>query len=81
MKLASGDQWRQFNQLQEECGELIAAVNQYRRNKSIEHLYDEIADVAIMIAQMRVILDNSKINAKIEEKLSRAAGRLSEGKL
>ena len=40
---------RQFRQLTEECGELIAAVNQYERGRiTADQLASEIADVLII---------------------------------
>lgn len=49
----------QLNQLTEECGELIAAVNHYRRNRAgcrVE-LVEEIVDVTIMLEQIVIALD------------------------
>lgn len=45
----------QLRQLQEECGELVAAVNQADRGRdgAIGQLIEEVADVEIMIAQAR----------------------------
>lgn len=74
--------WEQLNQTQEECGELITAINHFRRKKSIEeydHLCEEVADVSIMVNQCMCFLDGEIINKKISEKLARAGERLKNG--
>lgn len=43
----------------EECAELIHAIQKNRRGRAtIEDMMEEIADVQIMLIQMRVILNN-----------------------
>jgi NTP pyrophosphatase (non-canonical NTP hydrolase) len=81
-RLAGLDMWEQLNQTQEECAELITAINHFRRKKTAEefdHLCEEIADVIIMVNQCTWFLDESKINKKITEKLARAGERLKNG--
>ena len=53
----------QSNQLVEECAELIQAVSKYRRAEgadkravALENLIEEIADVEIMIEQIKYLL-------------------------
>lgn len=47
----------QLNQLQEELAELIVAVNKYRRSAdNITNLVEEIADVEIMLQQIKCLL-------------------------
>ena len=58
----------QLNQLQEECGELIQAVNKFRRSHGVgqetpltskeahQLLVEEIVDVSIMIEQIEYLL-------------------------
>lgn len=53
----------QSNQLIEECAELIQAVSKYRRAKgrrseglAFENLVEEIADVEIMLEQVKYLL-------------------------
>lgn len=45
----------QLDMLQEECGELIASVGRYkrRRESSFTQMMEELADVEIMIAQIK----------------------------
>lgn len=75
--------WEQLNQLQEECGEVIAAVNRLRRKKSDAYadLCTEIADLKIMLMQMEILLDKDLINQKVNEKLLRARERIQNGQL
>lgn len=82
--LASRDIWEQLNQTQEECAELIAAINHFRRAKkgdAYQSLIDEVADVKIMIEQLMIILDANSIERSIAEKLIRAKERIQNGRL
>ena len=73
----------QLNQLQEELAELIVAINKYRRNAdNITNLVEEIADVEIMLRQIKYLLalnpdylEGIRIN-----KLLRQEGRIKEEK-
>jgi len=77
------DQWGvkpQVGQAIEECAELIVALQKYINRSPqadmIENILDEIADVEIMLAQMRLVLEisDSTLREQIEykfEKLSR----------
>lgn len=52
----------QMRQMQEECAELIAAINHWlrtdRRNEDVrQNMMKEMADVEIMLAQMKLIYD------------------------
>lgn len=66
----------QLNQLQEELAELIKAVNKYRRDEdNIDNLIEEIADVEIMIQQIKYLLhlnpeylEMSRINKLLRQK-------------
>jgi NTP pyrophosphatase (non-canonical NTP hydrolase) len=83
-KLASRDIWEQLNQTQEECAELIAAINHFRRGKKGDRYQDlcaEVADVKIMIEQLCIILDRESIEKVMIEKLSRAKERIENGQL
>lgn len=83
IKLAKKDIWAQLSQTQEECAELIAAINRLRRNKpgSYKVVEEEVADVCIMIAQCRIIIGEDHIDKIIREKLARCEERLQNGKL
>ena len=73
----------QMLQCIEEMGELIQAINKYRRAKgssscidSYKQVIEEIADVQIMIEQMRLMFDGAAVDEVIAEKLERMRGRL-----
>lgn len=82
-KLTCNGIWEQLNQLQEECGEVVRAVNRLRRKKpdSFIELCTEIADLKIMLLQMETLLDGELINQKMNEKLFRIRERIKSGQL
>ncbi len=68
----------QLNMLQEECAELIQAVNKYKRTRfdGFSNLCEEMADVSIMLDQIQYLIDNEKMIAhwkakKIRRQLER----------
>lgn len=67
----------------EECSELIKALLKYRRAKSagmIAHIREEIADVQIMIDQMRLLYGNTeKEEAFKVDRLAERLGIRQEG--
>ena len=68
----------QLNILQEECAELIQAVSKYRRGESIDLLAEEIADVEIMIAQIKYLLClNTLADIYVGKKIKRQKERMS----
>ena len=71
----------QLNILQEECAELIQAASKYKRNRLIDdyqHIVEEIADVEIMIAQVKYLLKmpNYHVDGVKEEKIKRQLERI-----
>lgn len=80
-------------QLVEECAELIQAVSKYRRATAekaqpladyrktlvLENLIEEIADVEIMLAEVKILLDISEdtLDAIKQFKLNRTLNRMS----
>lgn len=66
----------QLAMAQEECAELIAAISHLRRRNSVEELMGEIADVEIMLGQLRIMFGNAAIDAIKKQKLQRLAQRL-----
>lgn len=76
----------QFRQLQEECGELIVAVNHYLRNpseKNRKNLLEELGDVDILLKQLDFILsceDRKNIKLIQYKKIERLAKRITRGK-
>ena len=67
----------QLDQAIEECAELICAIRHHRRGRSCS-LVEEIADVEIMISQMRLIFGAGVIDAVKKAKLARLAEKLEE---
>ena len=61
-----------------ECGELIAALNRVfnQGRNEIESVYEEIADVEIMLGQLRCIFGDDKIDKIKSDKINRLAGIL-----
>lgn len=75
----------QSRQLSEECAELIQAVNKYHRfnnstdiNMLIQNIAEEIADVEVMLEQMKHLLDINPeaIEAIKEKKVNRQLERI-----
>lgn len=69
----------QLNQLTEECGELIAAVNHFRRGRVCGRveLVEEMADVYILLEQIVIGLDcSAEITGFMHCKISILNGRL-----
>jgi NTP pyrophosphatase (non-canonical NTP hydrolase) len=60
---------RGLNHTQEECAELIVAINHYRRGRiSKEAVAEEIADVYIMCHRMAKIIGEHLVDQKVLEK-------------
>jgi len=67
----------QFDLCQEELAELIAAVSWYKRGRITEvQLADEIADVEIMLGQLRILINPELIDSAKHAKLIRLQQRL-----
>lgn len=63
----------QFDQLVEECAETIVAMNHLKRGKpdAEDELLGELADLEIMIEQMKFIFGEERIETKKYDKLKR----------
>jgi NTP pyrophosphatase (non-canonical NTP hydrolase) len=58
--------------LNEECGELITAVAQFRRGRTSHHdVMTELADVFIMIEQMATMMNYEDFEKELDRKLIR----------
>lgn len=67
----------QFGMANEEFGECITAINQFKRGRiSKEKLASEIADVFIMANQLAIIAGECDVQEQIEYKMRRLQGRL-----
>ena len=60
----------------EECSELIQAISKKLRGRET-NVEEEIADVEIMLEQMRLMSDSSLVDKIKEEKLQRLEHRLN----
>lgn len=70
----------QLRMLQEECAELIAAVNHYERGRlSKEVLALEVADVAIMLEQAKTLFSEGLVDRAIQVKTKRLEERMNDG--
>ena len=74
------DKWgydAQSKQCIEECSELITAILHKERGKcSSNSVITEVADVAIMCEQMKLIYGEDKVNDEIRRKLDRLNERM-----
>lgn len=82
--LAARGTTAQLDQSVEECGELIVAINHYKRGRiTANELAEEVADVEIMMAQLRAIVGTGlvdKVKAlKVTRLLRRLQRKASEG--
>ena len=67
----------QIDQCIEECGELVAALQQFKRGRPV-NVITEIADVTIMAEQMRLMFGADTVDGLKESKLERLERRLGE---
>lgn len=62
----------QINMLNEECGELIASVAQFKRGRTSHHdVMTELADVFIMVEQIATMMNYEDFEKELERKLIR----------
>ena len=67
----------QVNMLNEECGELLAAVAQFKRGRTSRHdVMTELADASIMIEQIATMMNYDDYEKEKDKKLSRLKERL-----
>lgn len=71
----------QVDKTMEECSELIKALLKARRkNSSIEGIIDEIADVTIMLEQLKLMFDcEDEVTKRIDYKINRQLERIGIG--
>jgi len=66
----------------EECAELIVKLvklGRFKNGSKIQEVVNEIADVEIMMIQLRLIFGDGAVNAAKIEKLARLLSRVEEG--
>lgn len=60
---------KQLGQVQEECGELITAINKYlNRGKSDQNVIDEAADVRLLVNQVEAIFGKERFEEAFQRK-------------
>ena len=63
----------------EECAELIEAICHYRRSRiPIERLASEVADVELMVAQLRVMIGDVAVDVEKDYKIRRLRERIGQ---
>lgn len=69
----------QYRQAQEECAELIAAINRMERGRPLsrEQAEEEAADVILCLLQLRLMLGPG-VDERLKEKLERLEKRLNK---
>ena len=69
------DKWgkeAQFDQMTEECAELIVSLQHFRRGKIDQQaVIDEIADVTLMLGQLTRMFGPEQIEAAVQKKLKK----------
>ncbi len=74
----------QVGMCNEECGELIVALNQFDRGRvTIDDVASEVADVILMMAQLRSLVGPERVDAALDAKMERfmeRAGKAHEKK-
>lgn len=68
----------QMGMVVEECAELIQAISKVNREKpgSVDNLLEELADVELMVEQMRYYFDGNKIDEWKKLKMERLKVKL-----
>jgi len=71
----------QIDKIQEEAQELALALHQYKcptkdKEKGLDNIYDELADMTIMLAQANILFDRNRIAHRVDLKLKRLEGYL-----
>jgi NTP pyrophosphatase (non-canonical NTP hydrolase) len=68
----------QYDQIVEECAELIATIKHLRRGRvSEEAVADELADVFLMVGQLVYMLGEDRVAASISRKVARLREHLA----
>lgn len=71
----------QVGLVNEECAELIVALNHVIRGKAeLKDVASELADVSVMLGQLLLVINHEKVNEIIDQKLTRAANKIAKYK-
>ena len=70
--LAKWGEQAQYEQMVEECAELITALKHYERGKiGRNEIIAELADVTLMVGQLTWMFGETEVNEAIEAKLAK----------
>ncbi len=70
----------QYDQLIEECAELIATLKHYERGKAnLENVVDELADVYLMVGQLAYMLGEDRLQQAVTRKIAKLQDLLETG--
>ena len=71
---------QQWNQVIEECAELIVAIRHYTRQRATDdQVAEEVADVIIMAQQAREMIGAARVDHIVNAKMRRVEHRIIEG--
>jgi len=77
--LAKWGEEAQYDQMVEECAELIASLKHFKRAKvGAETIINELADVTLMVGQLSWMFGEEQVDAAIAAKLKKLGGLLEE---
>ena len=79
---AALDEWghaAQLRQVQEECAELIAAINRAARGRGNANMIEEAGQVWFMLLQLREIIGHERFAASVDAATDKARARLLAG--
>ena len=62
----------QYDQMIEECAELIAALKHFKRGKiEQQDVINELADVTLMVGQLTWMVGEENVHAAVEQKIKK----------
>ena len=77
---AALDEWghaAQLRQVQEECAELIAAINRAARGRGNANMIEEAGQVWLMLLQLREIIGHERFAASVDAATRKTSERLT----
>ncbi|PNU20868.1 antitoxin [Geothermobacter hydrogeniphilus] len=76
--LAKWGEEAQYDQMVEECAELIAGLKHFKRDKvGTEAIINELADVTLMVGQLTWMFGPDRVEAAMEAKLKKLRALLA----
>jgi NTP pyrophosphatase (non-canonical NTP hydrolase) len=72
----------QFDQMVEECAEMITVLKHYRRGRAGEaEVIGELADVTLMVGQLTFIFGEERVQQAVQDKVAKVRKLLAEESL